>query len=232
MRIIHNINYDVTAQLEFRKIIYQNIVRGMKVKIPWYQGCRLRKNNEIMTWSILHFYLCCMTVSRFWLTPKPNLKSPWATQLIGFMATRSVLRSFNGFPSQFVSLNHSTLFDMKILSFSAPSLRWHINVKQCELSSGDFFTICFIWNENFFCVDLFHVISLFSVQDNADEPLVRRGDPDGISEVHFFIPYFIFGGFYWRNKPSPFIGFVFVMYLHWFFPGEMNTSWLTQCSIS
>ena len=31
MRIIHNINYDVTAQLEFRKIIYQNIIRGMKV---------------------------------------------------------------------------------------------------------------------------------------------------------------------------------------------------------
>ena len=47
---------------------------------------------------------------------------------------------------------------MKILSFSAPSLRWHLNVKQCELSS---------------------------VQDDADEPLVRRGDPDGISEVHF-----------------------------------------------
>ena len=44
------------------------------------------------------------------------------------------------------------------LSFSAPSLRWHLNVKQCELSS---------------------------VQDNADEPLVRRGDTDGISEVHF-----------------------------------------------
>ena len=31
MRIIHNINYDVTVQLEFRKIIYQNIIRGMKV---------------------------------------------------------------------------------------------------------------------------------------------------------------------------------------------------------
>jgi hypothetical protein len=27
MRIIHNVNYDVTAQLEFRKIIYQNIIR-------------------------------------------------------------------------------------------------------------------------------------------------------------------------------------------------------------
>jgi hypothetical protein len=27
MRIIHNINYDVTAQLEFRKIVYQNIIR-------------------------------------------------------------------------------------------------------------------------------------------------------------------------------------------------------------
>ena len=36
-----------------------------------------------------------------------------------------------------------------------------------------------------FCVDLFHVISFFTVQDDADEPLVRRGDPDGISEVHF-----------------------------------------------
>lgn len=33
MRIIHNINYDVTAQLEFRKIIYQNIIRGMKVLV-------------------------------------------------------------------------------------------------------------------------------------------------------------------------------------------------------
>ena len=27
MRIIHNINYDVTSQLEFRKIIYQNIIK-------------------------------------------------------------------------------------------------------------------------------------------------------------------------------------------------------------
>lgn len=33
MRIIHNINYDVTAQLEFRKIVYQNIIRGMKVLV-------------------------------------------------------------------------------------------------------------------------------------------------------------------------------------------------------
>jgi len=33
MRIIHNINYDVTAQLEFRKIIYQNIIKGMKVLV-------------------------------------------------------------------------------------------------------------------------------------------------------------------------------------------------------
>jgi len=33
MRIIHNVNYDVTAQLEFRKIIYQNIVKGMKVLV-------------------------------------------------------------------------------------------------------------------------------------------------------------------------------------------------------
>ena len=27
MRIIHNVNYDVTSQLEFRKIIYQNIIK-------------------------------------------------------------------------------------------------------------------------------------------------------------------------------------------------------------
>ena len=27
MRIIHNVNYDVSSQLEFRKIIYQNIVK-------------------------------------------------------------------------------------------------------------------------------------------------------------------------------------------------------------
>jgi len=27
MRIIHNLNYDVSSQLEFRKIIYQNIVK-------------------------------------------------------------------------------------------------------------------------------------------------------------------------------------------------------------
>lgn len=33
MRIIHNKNYDITAQLEFRKIIYQNIVKGMKVLV-------------------------------------------------------------------------------------------------------------------------------------------------------------------------------------------------------
>lgn len=33
MRIIHNVNYDVTAQLEFRKIIYQNVVKGAKVLV-------------------------------------------------------------------------------------------------------------------------------------------------------------------------------------------------------
>ena len=31
MRIIHNVNYDVSAQLEFRKIIYQNVVKGAMV---------------------------------------------------------------------------------------------------------------------------------------------------------------------------------------------------------
>ena len=218
-----------------------------------------------MTWSISHFYLCCMTVSRFWLTPRPSLKSLWATQLIGFMATRSVLRSFNRFPSQFVSLNHLTLFDMKILSFSAPSLRWHINVKQCELPSGDFLTMwikrsnCWTHSEYemktflyrsllyfvlisfVFCVDLFHILC-WSLSCDFFLYSSRRcwwasGQTRG-SRRHFrgafFIPYFIFGGFYWQNKPSPIIIFVFVMdlYLHWFFPGEMNTSWLTQCSIS
>lgn len=33
MRIIHNRNYDMTAQLEFRKIIYLNIIKGMKVLV-------------------------------------------------------------------------------------------------------------------------------------------------------------------------------------------------------
>lgn len=33
MRIIHNVNYDVSAQLEFRKIIYQNVVKGAKVLV-------------------------------------------------------------------------------------------------------------------------------------------------------------------------------------------------------
>jgi len=33
MRIIHNVNYDVTSQLEFRKIIYQNIIKGTKVLV-------------------------------------------------------------------------------------------------------------------------------------------------------------------------------------------------------
>lgn len=33
MRIIHNVNYDVTAQIEFRKIIYQNIIKGTKVLV-------------------------------------------------------------------------------------------------------------------------------------------------------------------------------------------------------
>lgn len=33
MRIIHNVNYDVTAQLAFRQIIYQNIVKGTKVLV-------------------------------------------------------------------------------------------------------------------------------------------------------------------------------------------------------
>ena len=44
-----------------------------------------------------------------------------------------------------------------------------------------------------FCVDLFHLISLFPVQDDADEPLVRRGDPDGISEVHFYPLFYTWG---------------------------------------
>ena len=61
------------------------------------------------------------------------------------------------------------LFDMKILLFSAPSLRWHLNVKQCKLSSGDFFTI-WIKRSNtqtvernlnmklkLFCIDLFRI---------------------------------------------------------------------------
>jgi guanine nucleotide-binding protein subunit alpha-12 len=33
MRIIHNKNYDITAQLDFRKVIYQNIIKGMKVLV-------------------------------------------------------------------------------------------------------------------------------------------------------------------------------------------------------
>lgn len=33
MRIIHNVNYDVTAQLGFRQIIYHNIVKGMRVLV-------------------------------------------------------------------------------------------------------------------------------------------------------------------------------------------------------
>ena len=32
MRIIHNVNYDVTAQIEFRKIIYQNIIKVREVR--------------------------------------------------------------------------------------------------------------------------------------------------------------------------------------------------------
>ena len=49
------------------------------------------------------------------------------------------------------------------LSFSAPSLRWHLNVKQCELSSGDFFTIWIIlkW-KLFLCRSLSCDFSLFS----------------------------------------------------------------------
>jgi len=45
MRIIHNKDYDVTSQLEFRKIIYQNIVRGMKVLVDAQQKLNIPLSN-------------------------------------------------------------------------------------------------------------------------------------------------------------------------------------------
>ena len=64
------------------------------------------------------------------------------------------------------------------------------------------------------------MISLFSVQNDADEPLVRRGDPDGISEVHFLSLILYLGDFIGKTNLRLFnnnnIVFVFVMdlYLH------------------
>jgi len=46
MRIIHNINYDVTSQLEFRKIIYQNIIKGMKVLVDAQKKLNIPLSNS------------------------------------------------------------------------------------------------------------------------------------------------------------------------------------------
>ena len=50
MRIIHNVNYDVPSQLEFRKIIYQNIIKGMKVLVDAQKKLNipLSKSDNIM----------------------------------------------------------------------------------------------------------------------------------------------------------------------------------------
>lgn len=45
MRIIHNLNYDVSSQLEFRKIIYQNIVKGMKVLVDAQKKLQIPLSN-------------------------------------------------------------------------------------------------------------------------------------------------------------------------------------------
>ena len=45
MRIIHNVNYDVTSQLEFRKIIYQNIIKVFT--------CYLLNYDPVMTFFFL-----------------------------------------------------------------------------------------------------------------------------------------------------------------------------------
>lgn len=58
MRIIHNVNYDVTSQLEFRKIIYQNIIKGMKVLVDAQKKLNIplsNKDNELLGDQLLLF---------------------------------------------------------------------------------------------------------------------------------------------------------------------------------
>jgi len=58
MRIIHSVNYDVTAQLEFRKIIYQNILKGMKVLVDARKKLNIPlsdQNNELLGDQLLLF---------------------------------------------------------------------------------------------------------------------------------------------------------------------------------
>merc|ERR1711976_1098600 len=58
MRIIHNLNYDVTSQLEFRKIIYQNIIKGMKVLVDARKKLNIplsNSDNEMLGDQLLLF---------------------------------------------------------------------------------------------------------------------------------------------------------------------------------
>jgi len=58
MRIIHNVNYDVSSQLEFRKIIYQNIVKGMKVLVDAQKKLNIplsNKENDLLGNQLLLF---------------------------------------------------------------------------------------------------------------------------------------------------------------------------------
>jgi len=58
MRIIHNVNYDVTSQLEFRKIIYQNIIKGMKVLVDAQKKLNIplsNRDNEMLGDQLLLF---------------------------------------------------------------------------------------------------------------------------------------------------------------------------------
>jgi len=58
MRIIHNVNYDVASQLEFRKIIYQNIIKGMKVLVDARKKLNIplsNSDNEMLGDQLLLF---------------------------------------------------------------------------------------------------------------------------------------------------------------------------------
>ena len=105
---------------------------------------------------------------------------------------------------------------MKILSFSAPSLRWHLNVKQCELSSGDFFTIWIKWNENFFVLISFMWFLSFQFKTMLMSLWSDEGIQTAFQRCIFYPLFYIWGilltkqtfTFYWLCLCN---GFVFAL---------------------
>jgi len=83
MRIIHNMNYDVTSQLEFRKIIYQNIVKGMKVLVDAQTKLEipLSDPNNRMLGDQLLLYDGTASLNNLSFPPfKSMLKSHWCDE--------------------------------------------------------------------------------------------------------------------------------------------------------